>query len=158
MTTQEVAEAVEEWVVDLISDLEDKTYDYHASKKSKPFPDAAIEVDEMRQGATPGEVGMPEVLGAQNGWEQVIFRSWTVRILLMVDSEPPATAEETIRGYADTLVDGLVASRTMGDRVMWTSYSTNVSYTPPFVEYEDGARGRLATVEVTVGEAVAIDD
>ncbi len=158
VTTADVASAVEAWVVDVIPTLSASTYDYHASRKSKPFPDAAIEIDDVTQGDTPQQVGMDEFHFAQVGWEQVIFRSWAVRILLMTDEDPPGEAEDTLHGFADAIMDGLIASRTMNGRVQWAGRSARASYTPPFVEYEDGARGRVVTLEVRVGAAVEVDD
>lgn len=157
MTTNEVATSIEAWIVEILPELDGSTYEYHASRKSKPFPDAAVEVDSVKTGATPTLVGMDDVI-VQGGWEQVMFRSWTVRVMLMTDEDPPAEAEETLHRYSDAVHNGILLDRTLGGRVMWTSTTVSSDFTPPFIEYEDGARGRVVTTEFVVGEAVGMDD
>lgn len=158
MTTREIATAIEEWVVELIPALDGHSYDYHASEKSHTLPDVAVEIDEMQTGDSPRDVGMDDILVAPSGWEQVVFRSWTVRVLLMVDENPPSAAEATLNEYSDTLHDGVLNDRTLGQRVPWTSRRIRSDMTPPFVIFDDDTRGRLVTIEMLVGDAIPYED
>jgi hypothetical protein len=158
VATSAVAAAVEAWIVELIPGMDGKTYDYHASQKSHPFPDAAIEVDEVRQGDTPRDVGMDDMNGAPQGWEQAVYRSYTIRIVLITDEDPPAAAEDDLREWGDLIQDSLLFDRTLGGRVQWVNRAARCDFTPPFVEFEDGARGRMMTAEIQVGEAIPFED
>ncbi len=158
MTTSAVAAAVEAWIVEIIPGMDGKTYDYHASQKSHPFPDAAIEVDEVRQGDTPRDVGMDDINAAPQGWEQAVYRSWTIRVILITDEDPPTEAEANLQEWSDTNQDAVLSDRTLGGRVQWVSHNVRSGFTPPFVEFEDGARGRMVTVEMLVGAAVSFED
>lgn len=158
MTTQQIAAALEAWIVELIPALDGSSYTYHASQKSHPFPDVAIEIDEMRTGDSPGDVGMPDGISAPQGWEQVCFRSWTVRMVLMVDEDPPVDAENLLREYSDLAHNAVLLDRTLGQRISWVSHLVRSDFTPPFVSFSDGARGRAVTIEMLVGDVEEFEE
>jgi len=88
--------------------------------------------------------------------ERVIQR-YDCTLSLMVDNEDPQTAAETLRRYADTLRAELLKDGTLGQRVPVASPFVTFDYTPPFVVYPDGTRGREMTMTISVAEYVEVE-
>jgi hypothetical protein len=154
IATADIAQALEDWVVATLPDLQG-SYDYQTAEKTQPLPDVAIEVGQVTTAESTGDASL-ESFGF--GIEQTALRNWTVSILLMVPPEPGQEASAQLAGFIDTLQADILQDGTLGGRVPWSSKETRASFTPPFVQFDDGTRGRVVTLEVTVGERVPIEE
>lgn len=153
MTTAEIADALTAWAVDTLPALQG-SYNHPTAGKDQPLPDVAIEVDESRISQRPEDPSLSAIFAI----EQVAMRTWNVRLLLMVKPEPGEAASQQLAGFVDDLMAAVMSDGTLGGQVPWTSKEMRGSFQPPFVQFDDGTRGRLATLELTVGEPIAYEE
>lgn len=153
MTTAELATALEEWAIAELPDIKG-SYDFPTAEKTQPLPDVAIEVDGVNTSLNPPDASLEAMFAIQ----QTAMRTWVVRLLLMVKPEPGDVASQQLAGFVDKLQASLMSDGTLGGRVSWTSKETRGSFTPPFVQFDDGTRGRAATLEITVGEPIPYEE
>ena len=151
MTTQEVAEAVRDWVRETVPELQ-SGYHYDAPAKTGPLPDVAVEV--TAEG--PDRQGLfrywPQLQQLDGVWGYVCELS-----LLHDLGEPddPATQEAAaiaLRDWARRLKEAIRHDSTLGGRVPLTSRFIQIRYRPGYVEFPDGTRGREVRVDIVVGE------
>jgi hypothetical protein len=148
-----MATALEAWAVATLPDLQG-SYDYATAEKTQPLPDVGIELDNTAVTLSPPDPTLEQMFAIQ----QAMMRTWTVRVMLMVAPDPADTASSTLAGYIDALMASAVSDGTLGGRVSWLSKEMRGSFTPPFVQFDDGTRGRAATLELTVGELIPYEE
>lgn len=153
MTTQEMATALESWAVAMLPDLQG-SYDYATPEKTQPLPDVGIELDNTTVTLNPPDPTLEQLFAIQ----QAMMRLWTVRVMLMVEPDPADVASSKLADYIDTLIASATADSTLGERVSWVSKEMRGSFSPPFVQFDDGTRGRAATLELTVGELIPYEE
>jgi hypothetical protein len=153
IATVDLAQALEDWAVATLPDLQG-SYDFPTAEKTQPLPDVAIEVNTSTTEMSAADPSLQTVFGI----EQVIMRTWTVNLLLMVPPEPGDVASEQLANFIDALQGSLISDSTLGGRVPWASKESRASLTPPFVQFDDGTRGRAATLELTVGEPIPYEE
>lgn len=155
MTNQEALDAALAWIVATIPELDGSTYDHIPAGKSKALPDVV------------GDLGQEEIVREDpefvlSQMQQVGLRLFRLGFSFMVESgTDEAGAEDAthkLRGYAEALIESLLNDATLGGRVQMASPFLMFDYTPPFVEYDDGTRGREATLTMTVGERLEVED
>lgn len=148
---------IEAWAVATCPELSGSSYEFHPSQKSKPLPDIAVEVNDVSTGYTPSDVGLEGPVGGA-GWQQAMFRAWIIELMLMVDPTDPGAAETQLKGFSDALQNSVLSDNTLGNTVPWVNRRMKSTFTPPFVQFEDGTRGRLMTMTIVAGEVVPFDD
>lgn len=149
IATIAIAAALEQWAVATLPALQG-SYDYQVAAKVHPLPDVAIEITEA---STKLVSNLPYF-----NFEQTMVRSWTVRVFLMVDPEPGDTATDQLAGFIDALQASVISDSSLGGRVPLTGKEMRGSFVPAFVQFDDGTRGRTATLELTVMEPIDEED
>lgn len=155
MNEQQVAEAVTDWIRDIIPTL-NEGYPYVSSNHGE-LPDVMVDVP--LKSVTLGDDAFPF-----SALQQRMLRVFSVTVNIMVETatgvEPDADKLETemLRGYGATIEDSGLKDATLGERVFMLSPLMEFDYTLPFVEYPDGTRGRQMQVNLSVGELVDEED
>lgn len=146
MTSQEVAEAVLEWAQAAVPVLEGG-YDYLPSQKDQLLPDVVVDVAEVEVTRQSAEFPMSQI---QQAWLH-IFRC---ELSFMVENTDPQAAAQSLRAMEALTTASLMQDGTLGGRVDFVSPYFSYDFTPPFVEYADGTRGREMVMRMSVGEPV----
>lgn len=155
MTNEEIINATLEWVAAVIPAVAGSTYNHVPPGKGKALPDVV------------GDLGEEAIVREHDefllgGLQQVALRVFRLGYSFMVEAGTTAaqaqTAAETLRAYAELLIGSALADHTLGGRVPFASPFLEFDYTSPFVEYEDGTRGREMNMQLTVAEPLALED
>lgn len=147
--TQEIANAIVVWAREHLAAI--KTgYAFPADQKTGDLPDVAAEIQHIRLQRT-----SPENFPAA-GIEQVLVRLYEFNLIFLVEPDPADTATEQLEEFVDVITAAILADPSMGELLPNTAITPvfDASFSPPFVEFEDGTRGRIATMELKVGEIV----
>lgn len=145
----DVAAAIVDWVMETVPDLAG-AYDYAAEKRDEPLPDVACEVTDEAVVPNP-----PQLMPAVPGIDQTpLFHVLGADLLLVVDPDPPREAAQALNGYVRSLAVSLLPEGKRLASGLFISPLFTAGYRPPFVEFDDGQRGRLATVRLTVAEPI----
>jgi hypothetical protein len=86
--------------------------------------------------------------------QQRYIRTWDYEFSFMVNNDDTALAAGTLEDWSDTLLTAASSDVTLGGRVGFISPFISFDFTPPFVEYPDGTRGREMRMLLAVGELV----
>lgn len=165
MTKEEAIAAVLEWAQAVAPDVADRGYDYVPASKPKGLPDVVCELQ------TEAVVREDPDFGALVDTQQVAaLRVWDLELSVMAGAKPrePAddealdddqlvdeahqAASKQLRAIAQQLGDALLADETLGGRVQLASPFCIFDFTRPFVEYQDGTRGREMRMALKVAE------
>lgn len=149
MTTEQTAEALVAWVLEVVPEMQG-SYDHPTDRKDQPLPDVAVEFESI-------EIGGGDEF-SEFDIQQVAMRVRRANVLLMVDTEPAEAASDQLTDFIDRLMENGLSDRTLGGRVLRVSATMRASMTPPFVEFDDGTKGRLATLTIAVADVVEIDE
>lgn len=147
-----MAERLSDWAVETLPELGTRVTDYASGQKKYALPDLAVEIQsvEMRQ-ADPAD--FPEL-----SIEQAFLRVYAYDLLLVADPADEQAASDQLSDFVDRLTQSGVDDATLGGRVPGVALTFSASFTPPFVEFDDGTRGRLATLSLTVGEPIEVEE
>lgn len=148
---QAILEGVVAWVKDVLPELVG-SYDYLPAGKNANLPDVVAEFDnvELVLGGNDNRFPYHQLQNAQ-----VI--AYTLTVSLMVDNSDPESAAAVLRGFQQRLLADFVDEANLRGNVPFRSPFIRFDYTPPFVEYEDGTRGREMTMTITVGDLVEVE-
>lgn len=144
---KDVTQELVNWAGDLLPALNGK-YSFAPEYKDKGLPDVACEIVNVRK-----SVESPEQGWALEHIEQRSMRIYEAELLFMVPPEPPQDASNALADFIDTLTESLEAGA-LRDSFSSVSTEYNASFRPPFVEFDDGTRGRQVTLQITVGERI----
>lgn len=150
MTTDQTAEAIVEWVVATIPEIE-SSYDHAAERKTQPLPDVGIEITDV-------EIRLDDERFPLYQIENTAVLSRQFDILLMVDPEPAQTASDLLASFADQLIVSLASDFTLGGRVPAAALGLRFRFNPPFVRFDDGTKGRVTTGTIIIGEPINIEE
>lgn len=147
MNENDVAVAATEWARDILPELAEGRSWLTASKTM--LPDVVTDVAEK-------SIVLDDPRFPNLGIEQLALRVFEVEMAFMVASDTGSEADknetETLRDYGARLEASLIGDGTLGGRVFRAAPVDSVfNYRLPFVQYEDGTRGR----QMTLGFAVA---
>ncbi len=150
MTNEQAVQAVLAWVTATLPALEG-SYDYSPPGKTQALPDVIADL------VHEGIVRTDEDFTVLTRVQQIeALRVFTVGVSIMAEAgETDVTAHAAtvqLRGFAQALLDAVLADHTLGGRVPFAAPFMSFDYAPPFVEYEDGTRGREIRAEVKVAE------
>jgi hypothetical protein len=119
----------------------------------------------------PGEknLGLPDVIveiqrsGVREGGGDA-FRRWSIQQALlyvadmelsfMVDNSDYSAAAAQLRDFEARLLTSVMSDQTLGGRVPFVSPLVEFDFTGPYVEYEDGTKGREMRMTLAVGDLV----
>lgn len=147
MTEQEVSEAVAAWVQATCPDIE-TSYSYPVASKLGALPDVVAFCSRKAVGPNHPEFPFSEL-------QQVWMRVFNVEVSIMVEADGDGeTAHQQLQTFGAALEASLEQDATLGGQVEMTSPQAEFDYSTPFAEYDDGTRGRLLFVTLTVGELV----
>lgn len=152
MTEQEAALAVEAWVNEVLPELA-ASYPHIVAGKNE-LPDAVVDVTMKR--LVPED---PEFFPFA-ALEQTWLRVFPVEVSFLVESGDPSDEEasrleqEQLRDFGRRLEAAFWADATLGDRVPMASPRLEFDYSAPFIEADDGTRGRQMILTMAVGEPV----
>ena len=150
-SADDVATEVVEWVMETVPDLRG-AYDYAAEKRDEPLPDVACEItDEAFDNRPPSFLSERSVPGID---QIALYHLLSAELLLVVDPEPPRGASRALNGYVAAIATSLLPEGKALGSGLFISPLFTAGYRPPFVEFDDGQRGRLATVRLTVAESI----
>lgn len=145
MNEKEVGEAVSEWVQEVCPDI-NTGYAYPVSSKVGALPDVVAFVTQKRVGPDHPEFPFAQL---QQSW----MRIFNLEVSIMVEADGDGEAAHTeLQGYGQSLEAAVTADATLGGRVPMASPQVVFDYSTPFIEYQDGTRGRALFVTMTVGE------
>lgn len=150
--TQAIADAIVAWTRSKLEAIE-TGYAFPADTKTGMLPDVAAEVQKISLQRTNSE-DFPV-----SGIEQVVVRTFDFHLIFLVDSDPADAATAQLEEFVDTMTEAILADPSMEGALVNVALSPlfDASFTPPFVEFEDGTRGRIATMELKVGEILDSD-
>lgn len=149
MTENEVAIAVTEWARETLPEL-NAGYHWLSASKGR-LPDVMVDVDEKTRMAE-----HPAFPGVRI--QQADLRVFELTLALMVEAGDGDTADkdetEQLRAFGAALEEALIEDASLGERVPMAAPSAVFNYRLPFVQYDDGTRGRQMTVTMFVAEPV----
>lgn len=148
MTLEEAVTALSAWLPTVAPELTDKVYNHVPGPKPLGLPDCVIEV---------ARTGIEEVGSTRfRFWD--IQQKWVyfveVSLSFMVDNADTDAAATYLRDLENRLLMGILANPTLDGGVPFASPAVSFDFTAPFVEYEDGTKGREMTMTLAVGDLV----
>lgn len=147
MTTQDVLDGVNTWIVDVCTPAIIGTYTYLPASKTEALPDVVTEVLDIRMVVDDANFPFYQL---QQRW----VKMWQIQSSFGVDNLTPDAAAEQLQGYADQLDAAIRGDSSLGGRVPFISPFYSFDFTAPFVEYNDGTRFREMNMQIAVGELV----
>lgn len=164
MDKRVVIAAVAEWAQEVAPALADRAYGYVPGAKPKGLPDVVVEL--QQETVVPSDPDFPIT-----DLQQIpALRVWTLQLSVMAGALPTdpddedavdiahAAATATLHDISSLLGDALIADETLGRRVPMASPFHVFDFTRPFVEYDDGTRGREMRMAMKVAEPLIVTD
>jgi hypothetical protein len=148
VTSDEIVNGVGDWLTDLHPELM-RYYAFSPTSKGD-LPDVVIEIEGA--GVRFGDETFPI-----RAIQQALIERWDLTASFMVLNEDPEGAASLLRTFADRCVTDVLSDSTLRGRVPFVSPFVTFDYTPPFVEYADGTRGREMSMTLSVGQLVEVD-
>jgi hypothetical protein len=140
--------AVRDWCREHLPELTNG-YNYEPTEKTT-LPDVVVVLDTST--IEFGDTSFP-----LHALQQNVIQRYDCTISFMVDNGEPEPAAIQLRRFADTLRAQLLKDGTLGQRVPVASPFVTFDYTPPFVVYPDGTRGREMTMTISVAELAEVE-
>lgn len=164
MTEDQIADALVDWTTSILTDAAlgngnglKASYSFLPQQKGQ-LPDVAATVEQKRISQ-----GIEERLFFPLAdLQQTVLRVFECLLSFMVESpDTPGMASDEaeqrlLRLYGATVEESVRADASLGGRLQ-TAFASPVmlvDYRLPFVQYQDGTRGRQATVVLAIGELV----
>lgn len=138
------------WASEVLTELQGG-YDYVTDQKSQALPDVMGELIDSRA-VLSDQLNFPGL-----AIQQAVLRVFRVTLSFMVDNSDPAAASAVLRDFADRLGVSLMEDGTLSGRVFAASPLAVFDFSRPFVEYEDGTRGREMTMNIAVAELQEVE-
>jgi hypothetical protein len=149
VNTHEIVQATGDWLLEMNPELV-HAYPYSPMQKEADLPDVVVEVETSDVRLADNDFPFRDI-------QQALIRRWDMSASFMVENTNPEQAAEQLRIFADRATSSVLSDSTLGGRVPFISPFISFDYTPPFVEYADGTRGREMTMTISVGELVEAD-
>ncbi len=150
MNATEAAAALSEWASDTCDGL-NNAYNHDPATISHALPIATAGV------TTEAVVRSDPTLGiaiTDLGIEQANVHVLRSTILLIVDETPGEEAAQELEGFVAELAAALKSDETLGGRVTAASPFWSASYEPPFIEFDDATKGRVAYFSLAIAELI----
>lgn len=143
MTTQEVAEAVEDWAADTASL---NTFPSEPSSWQGAFPLAAGRVVDDQQFRDNTD-------HSEHVYQQTMLQVFTVELAVLVEPDPAWTSDQALYAIMDLLKASLNQDNSLGERVEAASPLYQIVYDGE-AEMEDGTRANLARMTISLSQKV----
>jgi hypothetical protein len=137
-----------DWIMETVPELA-LSYEFEPVEKTE-LPDVVVVLDDSI--IELGNTTFPLI-----DIQQRVIQRYDFTVSFMVDNAEPEAAAVKLRGYADALRAGLLRDGTLGQRVLVASPFVTFDYTPPFVVYPDGTRGREMTMSMSIAEQAEVE-
>jgi hypothetical protein len=147
----DISAAIIAWAVEVLPELDGAGYDYATDERYKGLPDVACEISSWALNDFPGA---DRRLAQLQQVQQLRMKTYEVEVIIAVPPDPADQAEAALKDLTDRLTDDYIRGVNMRGKVAQTSGTVRVSFRPPFVEFDDGTRARIATVYLQVGQQV----
>jgi hypothetical protein len=148
MGSEAIVQGIVDWCRATIPELQNG-YHYEPMEKTT-LPDVVVVLDTS-------QVELGNTTFPLHAIQQRVIQRYDCTVSLMVENEDPESASERLRTYADGLRSQLLRDGTLGQRVPVASPFVTFDYTPPFVVYPDGTRGREMTMTISVAEYAEVE-
>lgn len=149
MSHASVVPAAVDWARAVLPELTGG-YAYVTDQKSQALPDVMGELQDSR-------VALSDPAFPRLNIQQAAIRVYRLTLSFMVENLDPAAAAADLRDFADRLGVSLMVDGTLSGRVLAASPLATFDFARPFVEYEDGTRGREMTMNLAVAELVEVE-
>lgn len=162
---QTAAELVATWVGEVCGVPAERRFPYPQATKTAELPDVAAAVTDSRVQRGPDDEDFPLLM-----LEQTWLNLFVVEFSIMVDQgsgdgtaesiEAAAqTAQQAVYGYAKALREAIIDDPTLDGALdasagVFASPLIAFDFREPFVEYDDGTRGRIMPGVVRLAEAI----
>ncbi len=146
-STQSLADSLVAWAVATVPTILG-TYAHPHAEKTQALPDLAAEIITSRALRADDE-NFPYL-----GVEQFMLRVHQFRLMFVVEPDNALVATQQLETIIDALTTSMISDHSLGGRVPSTSPLSEATYDPPFIEFADGTRGRLATLEILVADTI----
>lgn len=150
MNHEDIGARLIEWADAVLPELAG-SYAHAPDKKDQPFPDIAAELIDIGYTEAPAP-GVPDIQQIQQAVVHQVSR-W--ELILVVDPDPPDQADTTLKEFTGRLATSALDDATLGGRVTRIGKDFSFSFRPAFVEFDDGSRGRAATMNLAVADLVS---
>ena len=147
MTSEEAVQRIVAWLDQVLPELT-TAYDHVPTSKGNGLPDCVVEL--QRSGV---DMGGSDRFRFWDIQQRAIYFC-EVEASFMVDNSDTDAAATQLRNFENRLLMGVMRDPTLGNRVPFASPLVEFDFTGPFVEYEDGTRGREMTMTIAVGDLV----
>ena len=147
MNSEQAVQRLKEWIAEVLPELL-AIYDHVPAMKPGGLPDCVVES---------ARTGLDDLAATR-------FRFWRIQqrnvyyveasISFMVDNADTEAAAAQLRDFESRLLRSVLEDATLGGRVPIASPIVEFDFTAPFVEYEDGTKGREMTMTIAVGDLV----
>lgn len=154
MDATQASAALEAWAKATCPDLVG-SYHHNPSRKTAPLPDVAASCGSEQVRRNAPELGIAVV---DQGLEQADVHVLNMEMLLMAPPEPAAAATAQLQTFVAQLSAALLADDTLGGRVVGASRYFQASYDPPYIEFDDGTKGRCCFFNFAVAELAVTTD
>ena len=150
MTNEQIIDALAGWVAATVPDVDGKVYKAPPAEKDLGLPDCIVAL--LVEDPTLDDAQFPMLAGVQQ------IDGYTLRFGLsfMVQVEPgmagELAADQLVRSYAEAIKRAVRADdAALGQREL-IGVGPSFDYDPPFVQYQDGTRGREMTCQLAVAQ------
>jgi hypothetical protein len=140
-----VAPAIVAWVRQVLPEIQ-AGYDHDVFQKGA-LPDVVVSLD----GASV-TVGADDFPFSSIQQRHVVV--WRMTVSFMVDNTDDAAADTQLKDFARRLRSNALLDGTLGGRVPFISRIMDFDFSAPYVEYDDGTRGREMNMTLAVGDLV----
>jgi hypothetical protein len=146
-----IIDGVLAWVRAVLPELQGG-YDHLPAAKDQNLPDAVCDLErtELVQGGSDDRFPYYQL-------QQAVVAAHTCSVSLMVDNADPKAAADQLKDFGGRLLTDFIAEPNLRGNVPFRSPYCSFDYTPPFVEYADGTRGREMTMTLTIGDLVEVE-
>lgn len=145
---KEVAEEVTTWAFDLLEPELIGKYEFPPEYKDQKLPDVACEITDVSIREVNTEPGFN-----LESIEQRRMRVYSIELMFMTPPDPPDLATFALYDFIDLLTTNL-ESGGLKNQYYFVSRTYQANFRPAFVEFDDGTRGRQATLALEVGERI----
>jgi hypothetical protein len=145
--SNEAVAAVAAWAQATIPALTG-AYDHVPVSKEMAMPDVVVEVQRSGVRRSGGD------LFAAWDLQQALIYVVELELSFMVDNADTQAAAQQLRDFETATLLAVLADPTLGDRVPFASPLVEFDFTGPYVEYEDGTKGREMRMTLAVGDLV----
>lgn len=150
MDAIEADKALVAWAMDTCSELSNG-YDHDPNQIVDALPIVTASVSEEAVVASDPTLGLAI---AEIGLDQAPLHVMRSTLLLMVAPEPADAADDQLKAFVAKLAASLKGDQTLGGRVPSASPYWRAPYDPPYVEFDDGTKGRAAYFSLAIAELV----